>query len=102
LIELNGSISIASERGRGSTIALKVPLTLAILPALMVVVAGRRYALPLAAVREVFRYDAKELRWMERREVLTLRKEPLPLTFLARVLAGAVPGPHPHVVLVQV
>ena len=101
LTELNGSIVIESERGRGTTIALKLPLTLAILPALMVVVSGRRYALPLASVQEVFQYDPSQLRWMDRRQVLTLRQEPLPLFFLSQALAGAEHDGPRHVVVVQ-
>ncbi|MGU3846606.1 ATP-binding protein, partial [Vibrio diabolicus] len=54
---LNGSIDIDSELGKGTKITIKVPLTLAILPTLMVGVGGHPFALPLASVSEIFHLD---------------------------------------------
>ena len=51
--ELNGTTEIESERGRGTTLTIKLPLTLAILPSLMVEIGGDVFALPLESVVEI-------------------------------------------------
>ena len=54
ITQLNGSVSIQSELGVGTILEIKVPLTLAILPTLMVIVGEQTFALPLAGVNEIF------------------------------------------------
>ena len=54
---IGGTIDIASEAGRGTTFTLKIPLTLAIVAALIVIVDGRRFAIPQAAVLELVRVE---------------------------------------------
>src|SRR5690606_3423510 len=56
--QLNGSIEIESKLGVGTTMRIKVPLTLAILPTLMVMVQGRKFALPMSVVREIFELES--------------------------------------------
>lgn len=87
--ELSGRITIQSERGRGSRFLIKVPLTLAILPTLMVVSGDTPYALPLARVLEVFDFKVDRVRWIDGRKVLDLRQEALPLLYLDEWLGSS-------------
>ena len=97
--ELNGRVSIQSKLGEGSRFLIRVPLTLAILPALLVHCVERVFALPLASVQEVLPYQPELLRWVDGREMLDLRQQPMPLVFLRRWLGEApLDGPS-HVVL---
>ncbi len=76
--QLNGSIEIDSEKGKGTTISIKVPLTLAILPTLMVQVGVRKFAIPLAVVNEIFNLDSKPQNIVDGRKVIIVRgKAPL-------------------------
>jgi two-component system, chemotaxis family, sensor kinase CheA len=84
--ELNGNIEIDSERGVGTTLKVQVPLTLAILPALMVRLGQRRFAFPLSHVVEVFFLESEAVRQVEGRDVIMVRGKPLPLVFLSRFM----------------
>lgn len=88
---LNGTVQLESRLGHGTTFKLRVPLTLAILPTLMVAVAGRTYAIPLPSVVEVTALDPTAVRWLNRRPVLLLRDENLRLVDLARWIDPALP-----------
>lgn len=85
LKRLNGTVDLDSFLGLGTTIRLKLPLTLAILPVLLVEVAREIYALPLRAVIETARIQPSEVHQVEGREVLQLRGETLPLLRLGRM-----------------
>jgi two-component system chemotaxis sensor kinase CheA len=87
LKELNGHVAIHSAPGAGSTITIRLPLTLAILTTLVVTAGGRPYALPLGAVDEVFRFDPRNVMYVDGREVLDVRGQTLPLLFLRRWLS---------------
>ena len=89
LDRLNGVIEVESEVGRGSIVTLKLPLTLAILPALLVRTEGDIYALPLRSVMEAIRIRAAEVHRVENNEVLRLRDRIIPLVRAQR-LFGAV------------
>ncbi len=82
IARLNGSIEIDSEPGKGSRLIIRVPLTLAIMPTLMVEVAGLIYALPLASVSEIFRLDLNRSKTVDGRRVVLVRDRPLPLFYL--------------------
>jgi len=100
---LGGTVQIESRPGFGSSIRLRVPLTLAILPALMIGVGSRLLALPLAPVLDVFALDASQLRRLDRWDVLLHRKETLRLIHLHRWLDLPAPaGEQRHVVVAQV
>jgi len=86
LAQLNGSIAIESQRGVGTRFVIRVPLTLAILPALLIAVADRPYAVPLACVHEVFHFRRDDVRYVDGRDVLDARGETLPLVYLRRWL----------------
>jgi two-component system chemotaxis sensor kinase CheA len=87
---LKGWMTIDSEPGAGTTVRIHLPLTLAIIRALLVGVAGRTYALPLESVQEITRIDADSVHSVEGRQVTELRGELLRLVRL-RDLLGAGP-----------
>ncbi|MGN0857606.1 MAG: chemotaxis protein CheA [Stenotrophomonas sp.] len=80
--ELSGQIQIQSELGRGSRFLIRVPLTLAILPTLLIAAGQDVYALPLARVMEVLHAPAKALRWFDGRLILDRKHTTLPLVDL--------------------
>lgn len=87
LKKLNGSVEIDSHHGKGATVKLRLPLTLAILPVLLVRVANEIYALPLRSVAETAQVNLKHVHRVEGREVLCLRGETLPLLRLDQLFA---------------
>ncbi len=79
IAKLSGSIVIDSAPGEGTLISIKVPLTLAILPTLMVVVNGRKYAMPLGNVNEIFEMEGKATNVVDGQRTITVRHRALPL-----------------------
>ncbi|MDR3417539.1 MAG: chemotaxis protein CheA [Nevskia sp.] len=100
---LGGAVLIDSRPGFGTQIQIRVPLTLAILPALMIGVGERILALPLAPVLDVFMLDPTRVRKLDRWSVLLYRNETLRLVHLHRWLdvPHGIDQPR-HVVVVQV
>jgi two-component system chemotaxis sensor kinase CheA len=96
--KVSGTVELHSEPGRGTRVSLKVPLTLSIIPALMVTAGGQRYAVPQAGLREVLRLDdgpGPRVEDVNGAPVCRLRGKLLPLVRLDRVLglpATAAPG----------
>tara|TARA_R100000306_G_scaffold60810_1_gene61707 strand:+ start:39922 stop:42144 length:2223 start_codon:yes stop_codon:yes gene_type:complete len=84
--QLNGTIAIESNPGKGSRIEIKVPLTLAIMPTLMIVVGDQTFALPLANVSEIFNLDLSRTHVVDGQQVVTVRDKALPLFHLRRWL----------------
>jgi two-component system, chemotaxis family, sensor kinase CheA len=80
---LGGVVDVDSERGRGTTIIMTLPITLAMIQALLVGVGTERFAIPLNSVRETLVVDASEIHRSAGREMLSLRGEPLLLHRLA-------------------
>ncbi|MEW6764615.1 MAG: chemotaxis protein CheA [Pseudomonadota bacterium] len=87
ITKLSGSIAIDSSLGVGTLISIKVPLTLAILPTLMVVVNERKYAMPLGNVNEIFEMEGKTTNMVDGQRTITVRNRALPLFDLRRWMA---------------
>ena len=84
--KLKGSLDVVSERGRGTTFRLTIPLTLAIIRALLLRVGRQVYALPTGSIDETLRVDPSEVRKVEGREVIRRQRRTIPLVRLSEVL----------------
>lgn len=98
---LGGSVELRSTEGEGTRLALRLPVTLAIVRALLARVGAERYALPLTHVRETLERRTATVRPVQGREMLLLRDEVLPLLRLREVvqLPGADGGDEEIVVI---
>lgn len=83
--KLNGIIDIESQLGIGTTLKLKIPLTLAIIQALIVGVQEEFYAIPLSSVLETVRISQEEIYTVDGKSVLRLRDEILPLMHMSNI-----------------
>lgn len=81
--ELKGTIEVVTRVGEGTTFRISLPITLAIIQALIVDAGGEKFAIPLTSVDESLRIYSRDIRTVERREVFTLRDFTLPLLRLA-------------------
>lgn len=104
--QLNGSIEIFSKIGEGTRIAIKVPLTLAIMPTLMIMLGRQTFALPLVSVNEIFHMDLTKAHVVDGQECVTVRAKAIPIFHLKRWLVkGLTSFERPkqgHVVIVNV
>jgi len=106
ITQLNGSIEIQSSLGEGTRIIIKVPLTLAIMPTLMIMLAQQTFAFPLVSVNEIFHMDLTKISVVDGQECVVIREKTVPLFNLKHWLvknAGSDPIPKDgHVVIVSV
>lgn len=106
ITQLNGSIHIDSVKGEGSKILIKVPLTLAILPTLMVIVGEQTFALPLANVNEIFHLDLTKTKIVDGQRTIVIRDKAIPLFYLDHWLVRNANSKsvkkEGHVVIVQI
>lgn len=105
ITQLNGIVTIDSAVGRGSRICIKVPLTLAIMPTLMVMLGEQIFAFPLVSVSEIFNLDVRSTNVVDGQEVVLVRDKPIPLFHLKRWLVrstGRHVSENSHVVVVSV
>ncbi|HIV56049.1 MAG TPA: chemotaxis protein CheA [Candidatus Anaerobiospirillum stercoravium] len=104
--KLNGSVRVISEVNKGTTIEIKVPLTLAILPTLMIQVSGHTFALPLTSVSEIFYLDLSSMRNVDGQNTIVIRDKAVPLFFLKQWFENTPIDEYlqgkAHIVLVQV
>ena len=84
--KINGSLDIETRQGVGTRIRIKIPLTLAIIPAMMVRCGGSHFTVPMGAIQETLRIDPGEIFTVDGSEVMHLREEPLPLVRLDDLL----------------
>lgn len=82
ITQLNGTINIQSEMKVGTTISIKVPLTLAIMPTLMVMLKEQAFAFPLVNVNEIFHLDLTKTNVVDGQEVVVIREKAIPLFYL--------------------
>ncbi len=106
ITQLNGTLSIDSVMGQGTRIAIQVPLTLAIMPTLMVILEDQAFALPLVNVNEIFNLDLTQTNAVDGQQVIIVRDQALPLFHLKRwLIVGQAHADLPeqgHVVIVTV
>ena len=88
--KLNGSIEIKSELGKGSVFIISLPLTLAILPVLLVLLDDQPFALPLSLVREILPIEHDKIQEVGGKETLVVRGEVLPVLSLTKLLGWPV------------
>jgi two-component system, chemotaxis family, sensor kinase CheA len=105
--QLNGMIEIDSSPGKGTTMLIKVPLTLAIMPTLMVKLGEHEqtFALPLVNVSEIFELDMNNINVVNGHKVVIVRGKPVPLVYLSNCLTshmGEYEGRTAHVVIVTI
>ncbi len=81
---LSGMVDIESEKGRGTRVIITLPITLAIIKALLISAAGRSYAVPITSVQETLCLESGDIITVERKEVMQLRETTLPLLRLSR------------------
>ncbi|MDT8387922.1 MAG: chemotaxis protein CheA [Thiogranum sp.] len=86
--QLNGTVEIDSLLGKGSRLMIRVPLTLAIMPTLMVKLGDQPFALPLGSVSEIFDLEAGRTNLIDGQLVVMVRNKPLPLYYLREWLIG--------------
>jgi two-component system chemotaxis sensor kinase CheA len=105
IAQLNGVIQIDSRIGKGTTIEIKLPLTLAIMPTLMVTLGTQIFALPLVSVGEIIDFDLSNVNRVDGQEMMLVRNKPLPFFYLTRWLVRGVhqyQANSGHVVIVSV
>ncbi|MCJ8297823.1 MAG: chemotaxis protein CheA [Pseudomonadales bacterium] len=106
ITQLNGTLAIDSVLGQGTRIAIQVPLTLAIMPTLMVILEDQAFALPLVNVNEIFNLDLTTTNVVDGQQVITVRDQALPLFHMKRwLIDGQSSADLPeqgHVVIVTV
>jgi two-component system chemotaxis sensor kinase CheA len=99
---LGGTLEVRTELGRGTTFVLRVPLTLAIVRALLTEAGGERYAVPLAYVAETVEFDRRAVTALRDREALVVRDQVIPTVHLRDLVAArsqATSGRRPTVIL---
>lgn len=104
--QLNGSVDIHSVLGEGTRISIKVPLTLAIMPTLMIMLSNQTFALPLASVNEIFHMDLTKSHIVDGQECVTVREKAIPIFYLKKWLVNGcafdAAAREAHVVIVSV
>ena len=106
ITQLNGSVEIQSKINEGTRLEIKVPLTLAIMPTLMVMLGDQTFAFPLVSVSEIFHMDLTTTNIVDGQEVVIIRDKAVPIFYLKQWLVnGEVSDEKPengHVVIVSV
>jgi two-component system chemotaxis sensor kinase CheA len=84
--DLKGEVTLGSQLGRGTTVSIRLPLTLAVIPTLLVECAGQKYALPTSSVKKVVEIDPDEIHSVEGREAIVCDGKTVPLVSMKDVL----------------
>lgn len=92
--KLKGSLDVESEVGKGTRFRLTIPLTLAIIRALLIKVGGQIYAMPTGAIEETLRVDPGDIIKVEGREVIRRQRRTIPVVRLADILSVPENGPE--------
>ncbi|HPE69141.1 MAG TPA: chemotaxis protein CheA [Thermotogota bacterium] len=101
---LNGSVSVESQLEKGTRVTIRLPLTLAIIQALLVKVSGYVYAIPIASIDSTLNLPRNEIQTVQSREVVVIRGEIIPIVWLNEVFRHTTgeESPNIHVVIVKV
>ncbi len=100
---LSGEVEVKSKLGEGSTWTIRLPLTLAIIQALMVVVGGEKYAISLGTIQTIEDIAPEDIRLVQNKEVIHLRGSVIPLIRLSNVLdVESTKSPEEHLMVVIV
>lgn len=99
---LGGNISAKTVAGEGSTFTISLPLTLAIIQALMVEVGSEKYAIPLGSINGIEDIDKKEISFVQSKEVINLRGKVIPILRLHELLDIEMPETEPESLIVVI
>lgn len=105
IAQLNGTVEIKSELGKGTRFIIKVPLTLAIMPTLMFMLGQQTFAFPLVSVNEIFHMDLTKSHIVDGQDCVAIRDQAIPLFYMKDWLVKNAFGERPdnaHVVIVTV
>ncbi|MCX7922396.1 MAG: chemotaxis protein CheA [Clostridia bacterium] len=83
---LGGRVEVETELGKGSRFVIRLPLTLAIYQALLVLVGKEKYAIPLSSINQIINISPDEIKMVQKQEVILLRNTVVPIVRLANVL----------------
>ena len=100
--KLNGSVDLDSEFGKGTTVSMRIPLTVAIMPAMMVIVGEETYALPLSSIQEIVGLGTTPLATVNRQPVLRNRDSVLQVIDLHETFTGRRAEQAPFAVVVTI
>ncbi|XOV79248.1 MAG: chemotaxis protein CheW [Aestuariibacter sp.] len=103
--QLNGTVNIDSQLGKGTRLEIKVPLTLAILPTLMIIIGEQTFALPLSSVNEIINMDLSKTNTVDSQLTMIVRSKAIPLFYLKEWLSRKkvdIDRSAGHVVVVQI
>lgn len=100
---LSGEVEVKTKLGEGSTFIIRLPLTLAIIQALMVVVGGEKYAISLGSIQTIEDIPVSDIKFVQAKEVIHLRGSVIPLIRLDKMLdTQSVKGPDENLMVVIV
>ncbi len=102
IARLNGTVEVQSQAGAGTEVTIRIPLTVAIMPALMVEVRAALYAVAISNIQEIVRPDADQISRVAGKPVLRLRDSVLPLVDLGRLFDRRTPDEAPPPIAVIV
>ncbi|RCX15535.1 two-component system chemotaxis sensor kinase CheA [Anaerobacterium chartisolvens] len=83
---LNGSVEVETEKGKGSRFIIRLPLTLAIIQALLVLIGNEKYAIPISSVSQIINISPEDIKFVQKQEVILLRNMVVPIIRLDKVL----------------
>lgn len=84
--QLGGVVEVETEAGKGSRFIIRLPLTLAIIQALLVVIGNEKYAIPLNSTKEILKITPDQIKMVQKQEVILLRNTVVPIVRLDQIL----------------